>query len=233
MTDASLAGTFPATSQMRTLAVRTTDDLWSQLDVIAQLNDRSVTEEIRITLEAHVGRASRQRKKPERDGHPASQNAHEFSPGRLLQLTQLTHLVAALRLLQENHLVSRPLAARRSEMVRGIYVPIDAGEPLEVREFASLQSCQLTVDGWIEAVDIPGLGITIYVNEGGWGGAPALACQLPRLVPVVVSRPGSSAGDACRQCGRSWLTRPRRREHRRAPTRLSPCLHQKAGMRCW
>ena len=32
-----------ATSQMRTLAVRITDDLRAQLDVIAQLNDRSVT----------------------------------------------------------------------------------------------------------------------------------------------------------------------------------------------
>ena len=54
MTDASLAGTFPATSQMRTLAVRITDDLRAQLDVIAQLNDRSVTEEIRLALEAWV-----------------------------------------------------------------------------------------------------------------------------------------------------------------------------------
>jgi len=54
MTDASLAGTFPATSQMRTLAVRITDDLRAQLDVIAQLNDRSVTEEIRLALETWI-----------------------------------------------------------------------------------------------------------------------------------------------------------------------------------
>lgn len=39
---------------MRTLAVRITDDLRAQLDVIAQLNDRSVTEEIRIALEVWV-----------------------------------------------------------------------------------------------------------------------------------------------------------------------------------
>ena len=39
---------------MRNLAVRMTDDLRAQLDVIAQLNDRSVTEEIRIALEAWV-----------------------------------------------------------------------------------------------------------------------------------------------------------------------------------
>lgn len=40
-----------SSSQMRTLAVRITDDLRAQLDVIAQLNDRSVTEEIRLALE--------------------------------------------------------------------------------------------------------------------------------------------------------------------------------------
>ncbi len=55
MTDATPpAGAYPVTSQMRTLAVRITDDLRAQLDVIAQLNDRSVTEEIRIALEAWV-----------------------------------------------------------------------------------------------------------------------------------------------------------------------------------
>ena len=54
MTDASLVGTFPASSQMRTLAVRIIDGLRAQLDVIALLNDRSVTEEIRIALEGWV-----------------------------------------------------------------------------------------------------------------------------------------------------------------------------------
>ncbi|MEV8339795.1 hypothetical protein [Leucobacter sp. NPDC077196] len=43
-----------APSPTRTLAVRMTDDLRAQLDVIAQLNDRSVTEEIRIALELWV-----------------------------------------------------------------------------------------------------------------------------------------------------------------------------------
>lgn len=41
-------------STIRTLAVRITDDLRAQLDVIAQLQGRSVTEEIRIALEAWV-----------------------------------------------------------------------------------------------------------------------------------------------------------------------------------
>jgi len=46
----------PATAlgPIRTLAVRITDGLRAQLDVIAQLNDRSVTEEIRLALEAWV-----------------------------------------------------------------------------------------------------------------------------------------------------------------------------------
>jgi uncharacterized membrane-anchored protein YjiN (DUF445 family) len=53
--------TFPSyagsASQMRTLAVRITDDLRAQLDVIAQLNDRSVTEEIRLSLEDWIERS--------------------------------------------------------------------------------------------------------------------------------------------------------------------------------
>lgn len=42
---------------LRTLAVRLTDELRAQLDIIAQLNDRTVTEEIRIALEDWIGRA--------------------------------------------------------------------------------------------------------------------------------------------------------------------------------
>ena len=43
-----------ALGPMRTLAVRITDGLRAQLDVLAQLNDRTVTEEIRLALEAWV-----------------------------------------------------------------------------------------------------------------------------------------------------------------------------------
>lgn len=43
-----------ALGPIRPLAVRITDGLRAQIDVIAQLNDRSVTEEIRIALEAWV-----------------------------------------------------------------------------------------------------------------------------------------------------------------------------------
>lgn len=46
----------PATAlgPVRPLSIRITDGLRAQLDVIAQLNDRSVTEEIRLALEAWV-----------------------------------------------------------------------------------------------------------------------------------------------------------------------------------
>lgn len=55
MSETSPAASTPAaSSQMRTLAVRINDDLRAQLDVIAQLNSRSVTEEIRIALETWI-----------------------------------------------------------------------------------------------------------------------------------------------------------------------------------
>lgn len=51
-------------------------------------------------------------------------------------------------------------------MVRGIFLPA-AEDELEVRDFASLEDYQTAVGGWIEAVDVPDLGITIYVNDEG------------------------------------------------------------------
>lgn len=55
MSDTTIsAGATASPTHMRTLAVRISDDLRAQLDVIAQLNDRSVTEEIRIGLESWV-----------------------------------------------------------------------------------------------------------------------------------------------------------------------------------
>ena len=54
MTDVTPTGGNVSSGPLRTLAVRIHDDLRAQLDVIAQLNDRSVTEEIRFALEAWV-----------------------------------------------------------------------------------------------------------------------------------------------------------------------------------
>jgi hypothetical protein len=52
-------------------------------------------------------------------------------------------------------------------MVKGVVIPADAEKDLEEHEFAELEDYQAAVGGWIEAVDLPDLGITIYVNDEG------------------------------------------------------------------
>lgn len=52
-------------------------------------------------------------------------------------------------------------------MVHGVVIPADSEQALVVREFTSLEDYQSAVGGWIEAVDLPGLGATVYVNEEG------------------------------------------------------------------
>ena len=52
-------------------------------------------------------------------------------------------------------------------MTKGIVVPHDGDAPLELREFSEFGDYQQTVGGWIEAVDIPSLGVAVYVNEEG------------------------------------------------------------------
>jgi predicted transcriptional regulator len=41
-------------SPIKTLAVRLSEDVRAQLDIIAQLNDRTVTDEIRLAIEAWI-----------------------------------------------------------------------------------------------------------------------------------------------------------------------------------
>lgn len=52
-------------------------------------------------------------------------------------------------------------------MVQGIIVPADNTAPLRTAMLESLEDYQRAVGGWIEAVDIPDLGVTMYVNEEG------------------------------------------------------------------
>lgn len=52
-------------------------------------------------------------------------------------------------------------------MVRGLVIPAEAEAAIELRDFAQLEDYQSVVGGYIEPVDIPSLGITIYVNEEG------------------------------------------------------------------
>lgn len=52
-------------------------------------------------------------------------------------------------------------------MVRGRVVPAAEGAAIELRDFAQLEDYQAVVGGYLEPVDVPSLGITIYVNEEG------------------------------------------------------------------
>lgn len=52
-------------------------------------------------------------------------------------------------------------------MVKGLVIPADPERPVEVLAFQRLEDYQAIVGGWIEAVDVPPLGVTTYVNEEG------------------------------------------------------------------
>jgi len=56
MSETPAAGSAGTGGQLRTLAVRISDDLRAQLDIIAQLTGRSTTEEIRLALEHWIDR---------------------------------------------------------------------------------------------------------------------------------------------------------------------------------
>ncbi|MDQ1076203.1 MULTISPECIES: DUF3846 domain-containing protein [Microbacterium] len=52
-------------------------------------------------------------------------------------------------------------------MVQGIIIPADNTAPPRTVRLDSLEDYQRAVGGWFEAVDIPDLGVTMYVNEEG------------------------------------------------------------------
>lgn len=52
-------------------------------------------------------------------------------------------------------------------MVTGIVIPAKDVRLIEQREFTGLDDYRAAVGGWIEAIDLLDLGVTIYVNEEG------------------------------------------------------------------
>src|SRR3546814_16766601 len=61
-----------------------------------------------------------------------------------------------------------PAASIKEEgMVKGLLIPADGKQPIEQQEYESLEDYQRAVGGWIEAVDIHELLVTLYVNETG------------------------------------------------------------------
>jgi predicted transcriptional regulator len=78
--------------QMKTLAARLGEDVRAQLDILAQLNDRSVTEEIRLSIEAWIAaskadpkvqqRAEQVRAEIEREVTTSATRSRRSSTGR-------------------------------------------------------------------------------------------------------------------------------------------------------
>ncbi len=52
-------------------------------------------------------------------------------------------------------------------MVKGIFIPTDDEQPLEIREFDGLHDYQQAVGGLIEAMDIDRPSATLFINEEG------------------------------------------------------------------
>lgn len=52
-------------------------------------------------------------------------------------------------------------------MVQGIIIPASDAEDMRAAALAQLEDYQRAVGGWIEALDIPGFGCTMYLNEEG------------------------------------------------------------------
>lgn len=52
-------------------------------------------------------------------------------------------------------------------MVRALHIPPDPDAPVTEVQLDALEDYQAIVGGWIEAVDIHSLGVTVYVNEEG------------------------------------------------------------------
>jgi predicted transcriptional regulator len=57
MSETTTDSSSPSYGQMKTLAVRLTEDTRAQLDILAQLSDRTVTEEIRLAIEAWIAKS--------------------------------------------------------------------------------------------------------------------------------------------------------------------------------
>mgnify|MGYP003613896952 FL=1 len=52
-------------------------------------------------------------------------------------------------------------------MVKALVIPTAESEPVTECEVNKLEDYQAAVGGWIEPVDIPALGVTVYVHEEG------------------------------------------------------------------
>lgn len=52
-------------------------------------------------------------------------------------------------------------------MVSALRIPTEADESIAILKVDTAEDYQAAVGGWIEPVDIPALGVTVYVHEEG------------------------------------------------------------------
>lgn len=201
----------PATAlgPIRPLSIRITDGLRAQLDVVAQLNGRSVTEEIRLALEAwvetsksdppegapacrdgpcrnrarspdqaerHRGHLRNERRSSQAGlrltqdwdpanwgGCPGDQEPRGFSPGGRRPSLPCW---CALRYVREPNRF--PAACTKEDRHgRRNRHPGGGGGAAGGARLRRGGDYQSAVGGWIEAVYIPSIGVSVYVNEEG------------------------------------------------------------------
>lgn len=82
-------------------------------------------------------------------------------------------------------------------MVKAVYIPSDTDADVEVREVAGIEDIQAAVGGWFEPVDVPALGVTIYINEEGRVRRPSFNSRASFLWWYYVprDRPAMLVGD--------------------------------------
>lgn len=49
-------------------------------------------------------------------------------------------------------------------MVKSIVTPHDETRPPRLQEMPDIGAFQEAVDGWLEIIEVPGMGATLYVN---------------------------------------------------------------------
>lgn len=66
-------------------------------------------------------------------------------------------------------------------VVRSIVIPHDPVHAPRLRELADIGDLQAAVDGWIEPLEMPALGVTLYVNEAARRDLAPINCRAMAL----------------------------------------------------
>jgi len=76
-------------------------------------------------------------------------------------------------------------------VVRSIVIPHDPVRSPYLRELADVGDFQAAVDGWIEPLEMPALGVTLYVNEAARSNQALVNCRAMALWWLYTADPTS------------------------------------------